>query len=44
MTEHAPFRADQVGSLLRPPELKTAREQRAKGEISEAERCRSRTG
>ena len=36
MTEHAPFRADQVGSLLRPPELKAAREQRAKGEISAA--------
>ena len=33
ITDHAPFRADQVGSLLRPPELKTAREQRAKGEI-----------
>jgi 5-methyltetrahydropteroyltriglutamate--homocysteine methyltransferase len=37
ITDHAPFRADQVGSLLRPPELKTAREQRAKGEISEAD-------
>src|SRR5215468_10790992 len=36
-TDHAPFRADQVGSLLRRPELKAAREQRAKGEISEAE-------
>ncbi len=34
MTDHAPFRADQVGSLLRPPELKAAREQQAKGEIS----------
>jgi methionine synthase II (cobalamin-independent) len=34
MTEHAPFRADQVGSLLRPPELKAARERRAKGELS----------
>jgi 5-methyltetrahydropteroyltriglutamate--homocysteine methyltransferase len=29
-----PFRADQVGSLLRPPELKAAREKKAKGEIS----------
>jgi 5-methyltetrahydropteroyltriglutamate--homocysteine methyltransferase len=29
-----PFRADHVGSLLRPAALKTAREQRAKGEIS----------
>jgi 5-methyltetrahydropteroyltriglutamate--homocysteine methyltransferase len=28
-----PFRADHVGSLLRPAELKQAREQRAKGEI-----------
>ena len=37
VTDHAPFRADQVGSLLRPPELKAAREQRAKSEISEAE-------
>ena len=36
MTEHAPFRADQVGSLLRPPELKAARERRAKGELSAA--------
>ena len=34
MPDHAPFRADQVGSLLRPPELKAAREQQAKGEIS----------
>ncbi len=32
-----PFRADQVGSLLRPPELKAARERRAKGEITTAE-------
>jgi 5-methyltetrahydropteroyltriglutamate--homocysteine methyltransferase len=37
VTDHAPFRADQVGSLLRPPELKAAREQRAKGEMSEAD-------
>jgi 5-methyltetrahydropteroyltriglutamate--homocysteine methyltransferase len=29
-----PFRADHVGSLLRPPALKAARERRAKGEIS----------
>jgi 5-methyltetrahydropteroyltriglutamate--homocysteine methyltransferase len=34
MPDHAPFRADQVGSLLRPPALKAAREQEAKGEIS----------
>jgi 5-methyltetrahydropteroyltriglutamate--homocysteine methyltransferase len=32
-----PFRADHVGSLLRPAALKTAREQRAKGEITPAE-------
>jgi 5-methyltetrahydropteroyltriglutamate--homocysteine methyltransferase len=31
-----PFRADHVGSLLRPPALKEARERRAKGEISAA--------
>jgi 5-methyltetrahydropteroyltriglutamate--homocysteine methyltransferase len=29
-----PFRADHVGSLLRPAALKAARERRAKGEIS----------
>jgi len=29
-----PFRADHVGSLLRPAELKAAREKRAKGEIT----------
>src|SRR5712691_10122001 len=29
-----PFRADHVGSLLRPAALKAAREKRAKGEIS----------
>ncbi len=34
MPDHAPFRADQVGSLLRPPALKAAREQQAKGAIS----------
>jgi 5-methyltetrahydropteroyltriglutamate--homocysteine methyltransferase len=32
-----PFRADQVGSLLRPAALKEARVRRAKNEISEAE-------
>jgi 5-methyltetrahydropteroyltriglutamate--homocysteine methyltransferase len=32
-----PFRADQVGSLLRPAALKEAREKRAKGEISAAD-------
>ncbi len=32
-----PFRADHVGSLLRPAALKKAREQRAKGEISAAQ-------
>ena len=32
-----PFRADHVGSLLRPPALKEAREKRAKGEISAAD-------
>jgi 5-methyltetrahydropteroyltriglutamate--homocysteine methyltransferase len=32
--DHAPFRADQVGSLLRPPELKEAREKQARGEIT----------
>ncbi len=37
MQDHAPFRADQVGSLLRPPELKTARDRQAKGEISAAD-------
>jgi 5-methyltetrahydropteroyltriglutamate--homocysteine methyltransferase len=31
-----PFRADHVGSLLRPAALKKAREQRAKGEITPA--------
>jgi 5-methyltetrahydropteroyltriglutamate--homocysteine methyltransferase len=34
-----PFRADHVGSLLRPAALKEARERRAKGEISAAERA-----
>jgi len=32
-----PFRADQVGSLLRPPELKQARAQVERGEMSAAE-------
>jgi 5-methyltetrahydropteroyltriglutamate--homocysteine methyltransferase len=32
-----PFRADHVGSLLRPAALKAAREKRAKGEISAAD-------
>ena len=31
-----PFRADHVGSLLRPPALKQAREKRARGEIDAA--------
>ena len=37
MTENfkqPPFRADHVGSLLRPPELLKAREKRQKGDIS----------
>ena len=29
-----PFRADQVGSLLRPPELREARAKAKRGEIS----------
>ena len=32
--EKPPFRADHVGSLLRPPELLSAREQRQNGELS----------
>jgi len=35
--KRAPFRANHVGSLLRPPELRQARERRQKGEISAAE-------
>ena len=35
-----PFRADHVGSLLRPPELLQAREQRAAGRLSD-ERLRA---
>ena len=30
----APFRADEVGSLLRPPRIKEARARLEKGEIS----------
>jgi 5-methyltetrahydropteroyltriglutamate--homocysteine methyltransferase len=33
----APFRANHVGSLLRPPELRQAREKRQKGEINAAQ-------
>ena len=33
----APFRADQVGSLLRPPELIEARAARARGELAQEE-------
>jgi 5-methyltetrahydropteroyltriglutamate--homocysteine methyltransferase len=33
MPDHAPYRADQVGSLLRPERLRTARAQHEKGEI-----------
>jgi 5-methyltetrahydropteroyltriglutamate--homocysteine methyltransferase len=33
----APFRANHVGSLLRPPELREARDQHARGEISAAQ-------
>ena len=32
-----PFRADHVGSLLRPAALKEARDKHAKGEIGDAE-------
>jgi 5-methyltetrahydropteroyltriglutamate--homocysteine methyltransferase len=34
---HAPFRADEVGSLLRAPPLKEARSRREKGEIAPAQ-------
>jgi 5-methyltetrahydropteroyltriglutamate--homocysteine methyltransferase len=37
MAGRAPFRADEVGSLLRPPELKEARAARAEGRIGAAE-------
>src|SRR5260370_38884027 len=33
----APFRADEVGSLLRPPKIKQARAKLEKGEISAAD-------
>jgi 5-methyltetrahydropteroyltriglutamate--homocysteine methyltransferase len=33
----APYRADEVGSLLRPPALKAARAKREKGEITQAQ-------
>jgi len=36
MMDHAPFRADHVGSLLRPPELKEAREKFAHGALPRA--------
>lgn len=36
-TSQPPFRADQVGSLLRPPALHAAREQAAKGTITKTE-------
>lgn len=37
MSSHAPFRADEVGSLLRPPALKEARAKFAEGKIGAAE-------
>ncbi|GAA4935707.1 5-methyltetrahydropteroyltriglutamate--homocysteine S-methyltransferase [Actinoplanes utahensis] len=37
LRDEPPFRADHVGSLLRPPSLLKAREQRAVGEIDAAE-------
>ncbi len=37
MPSHAPFRADEVGSLLRPAELKTARAEHSGGGISDDE-------
>jgi 5-methyltetrahydropteroyltriglutamate--homocysteine methyltransferase len=36
MASHAPFRADEVGSLLRPAELKAARAARAEGKMDAA--------
>src|SRR5487761_138957 len=36
-TTQPPFRADQVGSLLRPPELHAARERAAQGTITKAQ-------
>ena len=38
-----PFRADHVGSFLRPKRLLEAREQKAKGEITPRSCARSRT-
>jgi 5-methyltetrahydropteroyltriglutamate--homocysteine methyltransferase len=35
--KRAPFRANHVGSLLRPPELHQAREKHQKGEITAAQ-------
>ena len=35
MTTEPPFRAEQVGSLLRPPEIKEARTKRERGEIGQ---------
>ena len=37
MRNRAPFRADEVGSLLRPPELKAARAARSEGKIGREE-------
>jgi 5-methyltetrahydropteroyltriglutamate--homocysteine methyltransferase len=37
LRDSPPFRADHVGSLLRPPELLKAREERAAGRIDDAE-------
>src|SRR5207248_10515579 len=37
MRESPPFRADHVGSLLRPPELLNAREEHAAGRIDDDE-------
>ena len=36
-TVHAPYRADEVGSLLRTAPLKEARAKREKGEITPAQ-------
>src|SRR3954454_20442139 len=37
MRDQPPFRADHVGSLLRPPQLLQAREDHANGRIDDAE-------
>ena len=37
MTTEPPFRAEQVGSLLRPLEVKDARAKRERGEIGQAD-------